>query len=191
MGPFTAIGSAAAGTLKFTGRASRSEYWWTALLFTIIALVCAAVDSQMVLSVLQAEGEAGLFTLRPFDFAVTYCWLLTLPTFLSLSVRRLHDAGFSGLWLLLYIVPFGALALLILHVMPSDGKTTIYGAPATALRVGNTGKPVPLDAQKRAMQGYGLLFDKDKQPTQQQLAARKAEVSDYYRSRVTKSAPSV
>jgi hypothetical protein len=41
------------------------------------------------------------------------------------------------------------------------------------------------------MQGYGLLFDKDKQPTQQQLAARKAEVSDYYRSRVTKSAPSV
>jgi uncharacterized membrane protein YhaH (DUF805 family) len=189
MGPFSAIGTAAAGTLKFSGRASRSEYWWTYLLLVIVSFVTAFVDTMMVISLVEARGEEGLMSLRPFDFVTAWVWIMILPTFLSLSARRLHDAGFSGLWLLLYIIPLGAVVLLILHALPSQAHTSVLGAPAGRPIATSMRKPAPLDPHKRVMQGYGLLFDKDKQKTPQELAARKAEVSEYYRSRVLKSAP--
>jgi len=47
-----------------------------------------------------------------------------------------------------------------------------------------------VDSHKRAMQGYAVLFDKDKPVTAEMQAARKAEVADYYRSRVLKASPS-
>lgn len=143
----------------------------------------------MVVSLVREQGEQALFTLGAFDFSSTFVWLITLPTVLSLTVRRLHDAGFSGFWLVLLIIPLGGLALVVMHIMPSEGRTTAHGTPAAASpQASVAGKPVTVDSHKRAMQGYALLFDKDKKVSPQEQAARKAEVSDYYRTRVLKSA---
>lgn len=143
----------------------------------------------MMLSELVAQqGQQALFNLGIFDFASTYAWIVTLPTFISVTARRLHDAGFSGFWIILYFIPVGGLALMGMHIMPSDNRTIAYGTPAAAPAPSVSGKAVPMDSHKRAMQGYAVLFDKDKKISPTEQAARKAEMSDYYRTQVLKSA---
>ncbi len=188
MSPLTAISQAVARSFTFSGRASRSEYWWFMMVYAVVFFICGIIDTMMVMSLVQEQGEQSIFTLGVFDLASTFAWLITLPTFLSLTVRRLHDAGFSGVWLVLLIIPLGGLALFVMHIMPSEGRTTAHGTPTAAAAPANVaGKPVTVDSHKRAMQGYALLFDKDKKVSPEAKAARKAEVSDYYRTQVLKS----
>lgn len=189
MNPLTAISQAVARSFTFSGRASRSEYWWFIALYTVIMLVCGALDTTMVIALVAEQGEQAVLELGPFAFALTFAWLFTLPTLLSVAVRRLHDAGFSGFWMLLYFIPLGGLALIVMHILPSEARTTAYGTPAAVAPAPSVkGKAAPVDAHQRAMQGYALLFDKDKKVSPQEQQARKAEVSDYYRTQVLKSA---
>lgn len=77
----------------FKGVASRPEYWWFVLFTVIVSSVLNVFmgdpnDPNPVVS-----GLSLLFSLG------------TLIPSLSVTVRRFHDAGFSGKWLLLYLVP--------------------------------------------------------------------------------------
>lgn len=188
-GPLTAINLALVNIFNFKGRATRSEYWWATLLLTIGGMVASVMDFMMVSSIANGANPTAIYALSPFDFSTTYYILVTFIPFTSLSVRRLHDVGMSGFWWLLQFVPFvGALVLLVFYCMPSNDRATVHGAPKSA-PANTKGKPVTVDAHKRAMQGYATLFDKDKPVTPDMQAARKAEIADYYRSRVLKSAP--
>lgn len=73
----------------FSGRASRSEYWYFVLFTYLVSLVFAATHS----SALTSLASLGLF----------------LPT-LAAGVRRLHDTNRSGWWLLFPIVNLVLLA---------------------------------------------------------------------------------
>jgi len=86
----------------FTGRASRSEYWWF-ILFTFLVHV--------VLTITHLRLFGGLFSLA-----------VLFPT-LAAGARRLHDTDRSGWWQLLYFVPIiGWLLLIIWKVQEStDG----------------------------------------------------------------------
>lgn len=83
---------------NFQGRARRSEYWYTWLMNIIIITV---------LSVLKAFVPKLSFLYGLYGLAVL------IPQ-ISLSVRRLHDTGKSGLWLLAGLLPAAAIELLIL-----------------------------------------------------------------------------
>jgi uncharacterized membrane protein YhaH (DUF805 family) len=72
----------------FTGRASRSEYWWVVLFFVPVTIVQ---------QVLQQLGGAGLAVSLLISLA------LLVPS-LAIGTRRLHDIGKSGWWQLLWIV---------------------------------------------------------------------------------------
>ena len=50
---------------------------------------------------------------------------------IALGVRRLHDIGRKGTWLLLGLVPFGNLVLLYWLVQPSSVETNEWGNPGT------------------------------------------------------------
>ena len=67
----------------FSGRASRSEFWWFCLFTLIMNFVVALLGS-----LLPALGS--------IVSAVHALWLL-LPT-VSVSTRRLHDRNLSGWW---------------------------------------------------------------------------------------------
>lgn len=69
----------------FSGRASRSEYWWF-YLFTYLISVTGSVLT-------------GLLPLFGLFFGLIIL-ALVVPT-LSVTVRRLHDTGKSGWWILL------------------------------------------------------------------------------------------
>lgn len=96
---------------QFDGRASRSEYWWF-YLFTVLAGSAAETVGETV-GVL-----ASLFFLLP-SFAV--------------AVRRMHDVGRSGWWVLIVITIIGIPVYLYWTVKDSDKGKNAYGeGPARA-----------------------------------------------------------
>jgi uncharacterized membrane protein YhaH (DUF805 family) len=95
----------------FTGRARRSEYWWFALAQIIASFVASALD--------QALGTILLSLLVGLG--------LLIPS-IAVGVRRLHDTGRSGWWLLIAFVPLvGAIVLIVFFVQDSQPGTNQYG----------------------------------------------------------------
>jgi len=96
---------------QFSGRASRSEYWWF-YLFTVLAGLAADVVGSTV------GNLATLFFFLPG---------------LALMVRRLHDVGRSGWWFLIVFTGIGFVVLLYWLVKASDPDKNTYGeGPARA-----------------------------------------------------------
>ena len=88
----------------FSGRSSRSDYWW----FAIINLLFLALAK-----VLDGVLDSGV-ALQSLYMIATLC-----PS-LALSVRRLHDADRSGWVVLVVLVPILG-PLILLALMTSSG----------------------------------------------------------------------
>ena len=96
---------------QFSGRASRSEYWWFALASFLVVMAAGIIDV--------AAGTA-VVTLLAYLF-------LIVPG-IAVSVRRLHDVNRSGTYLLLNLVPLiGSILIFIWAVTPGDKKANEYG----------------------------------------------------------------
>lgn len=103
---------------NFDGRARRKEYWVFVILNFVFSLIALIFD-----------GVLGLEKFSP-DFSPLYSlyWAATLVPTLSVTVRRLHDTGRSGWYLLIGFIPLiGSLWLLVLTVMDGDRFTNQYG----------------------------------------------------------------
>lgn len=132
------IGEAAQRFFKkyatFTGRASRSEYWWWTLISSAVSIVL-----NVIMSVAGAAGSTTDATgaTVPGPGAVVGIILLAIwalavmvPS-LALVVRRLHDVNFSGWMVLIGLVPFlGSLALLVFMILPSKPEGQRFDVPA-------------------------------------------------------------
>ena len=106
---FGAYGKMWANTFNYKGTASRKEYWFPFVIQVIVfGIACGLLYASFV-----AE-EGGLwFCLGAF--ALGGFLVLSILPWISLTVRRLRDAGKSGwLALLMLIVGVGMLILLIL-----------------------------------------------------------------------------
>ncbi|WP_030763282.1 DUF805 domain-containing protein [Streptomyces sp. NRRL F-2664] len=96
----------------FSGRARRQEYWMF-FLFQIAALIIVAIL------------DAVLGT-SPWLYLI-YALATLLPN-LAVSVRRLHDTGKSGWWMLISLVPFiGGIWLLVLLATAGQPQPNQYG----------------------------------------------------------------
>jgi uncharacterized membrane protein YhaH (DUF805 family) len=103
----------------FQGRASRSEFWLFFVWMLILGFVGGLVDAIVFHARpgLLGGGMCGIF--------ITFANLI--PN-LSLGIRRLHDTGRSGWWSLIAMVPlFGALALLVFYLLPSQPHENRFG----------------------------------------------------------------
>lgn len=98
---------------EFTGRARRTEYWMFALFNLLASMVLGVVDRILF----RGHGIlGGLYSLA-----------VLIPS-IAVSIRRLHDTGRSGWWLLLAFVPIlGWIALLIFAVQDSQPGANAYG----------------------------------------------------------------
>ncbi|KQT14065.1 DUF805 domain-containing protein [Ramlibacter sp. Leaf400] len=90
----------------FNGRAARPEFWWF-FLFQIGVYVVAS----MIHSLVYLLAVAGLL----------------LPS-VAVGIRRMHDIGKSGWWLLLGLVPVVGLVLLYFAAQPGQPGSNEYGA---------------------------------------------------------------
>ena len=86
---------------NFSGRASRSEFWWFALFTAILNFVINIVFSFSDTMPMIVSGIVGL--------------ALMLPN-LGLAVRRLHDIGKSGWWIFIQLIPLVGLIIYIVWV---------------------------------------------------------------------------
>ena len=109
---------------NFNGRARRSEYWYFIMycfLFSIIAKVIDAVIVNPLLGMRADEVWDGGF------IQVIAALIFLIPT-IALGIRRLHDIGKKGWWILIWIVPIiGFFVLLYFYTKDSQAGKNIYG----------------------------------------------------------------
>jgi len=104
----------------FQGRSRRSEFWYFYLGIILSFLVFGFFIS------LLDELTDSLSLIPGFPFGVVFVAILV--PFLACAVRRLHDSGKSGWFLLLYFVPLGALVLLIFFCQDSHPAPNQMGS---------------------------------------------------------------
>lgn len=104
----------------FTGRARRKEFW---MYFLVVAIIEIALS--IILSILGLIG--GVFVIIGSFITVLFGLAIIIPT-LALWMRRLHDTGKSGWWLLINIIPVvGSIVLLIFALLDSQPGDNKYG----------------------------------------------------------------
>ena len=103
-----------AAYVDFSGRASRSEYWWF-YLFTVMV----SLGLGLLIGSLGDTPAALLLGLLPIG--------LIIPGLATL-IRRIHDSGRSGWWLLIALIPvLGVISLFVLTLLPSTPGANRYG----------------------------------------------------------------
>ena len=96
---------------RFTGRASRSEFWWSFLFCGVLRVlpffalgIFAIATEELPSSAMSSQTEEALAALGGLTILVVHLGLL-LPQ-LAVAARRLHDGNFSALLLLLLLIPW-------------------------------------------------------------------------------------
>ncbi len=105
------------GVLKqyavFSGRSRRKEYWFFTLFNLIISMGLSFI-----------EGLLGM----PAVLTGIYALGVILPS-IAVAIRRLHDIGKSGWWLLIGFVPLiGGIVLIVFACMDSQEGENRFGA---------------------------------------------------------------
>lgn|SRR5690349_159489 len=130
---------------KFSGRASRAEFWWFFLFLMLVYIAFwvvtfstmglgAAPDSQNPLGALGALGAVGIF--------VMLFYLVLLIPSIAVQVRRLHDTNRSGWWLGAFWLLYAGYVLFA--VRAAFSATSVNSQPSLA--------------GAGAMMAIGLLF---------------------------------
>lgn len=122
----------------FSGRASRSEFWWAYLVVTVVALVLATIPFVYRFATIEyttvdlsgteyrvSNAPSPLFWVLLVLPAVW--WLATIVPSLALGWRRLHDANLPGaLWI---VAVFVGIAAIVFGLLPSNPEGARYDRP--------------------------------------------------------------
>jgi uncharacterized membrane protein YhaH (DUF805 family) len=110
---------------QFDGRARRKEYWMFTL-FNLVAYFVLAIVGFLFVALLAKGEHQGLALL--FLAPIWIYGLAVIIPGLAVTVRRLHDTGRSGWWILISFVPFvGGIILLVFTCLDSEPGTNLYG----------------------------------------------------------------
>ena len=108
----------------FSGRASRSEYWWWQLATAVVSglLLALAITLGVITGEPSPSGGVYFGPLAGVGFALLGVWVVgTIIPHLAVLVRRLHDANLPGPMFLIGAIPgIGDLIVLILTLLPSN-----------------------------------------------------------------------
>ena len=112
MGPVDATVSVLQNFAEFSGRASRAEYWWFVLVWTVAYFAVLAL-------------QRGVGKMPEYIFIAA-----TAVPVMSVSFRRLHDIGHSGWWAVAEVILIILLYVVMARAMPEDEDDT----PEAALK---------------------------------------------------------
>lgn len=94
--------------IDFWGRARRKEYWMFTLWNVVIIMFLAALEA-----IGTEIGSDSFVSYIPMVLYLLYGLFILIPSF-TVSVRRLHDIGKSGWWILIGLIPvIGSIILLV------------------------------------------------------------------------------
>lgn len=120
VGFFEAISRAFGNYCNFSGRASRSEFWYFYLFNVIINIILGGYG-----------GVSDLWQQQSFNFFSAgfglYNLIVLLPT-LGLCWRRLHDIGKGGGWYFIFLIPIvGWILLLVWECKEGEPHPNRFG----------------------------------------------------------------
>lgn len=102
----------------FKGRASRSEYWYFFLFNFLVGFTASLIDS-------------FVFGNSPILYLIVILGLF-IPG-LAVGVRRLHDIGKSGWWILIALIPIvGIIVLIVFYSKRGEEGANEYGEPVVS-----------------------------------------------------------
>ena len=102
----------------FSGRASRSEFWFFVLFGFLGGIISSIIDVMILGYPFEEVGPINLI----FTIA------LMIPS-ISVAARRLHDINKSGWWQLLWITIIGGILLIIWYATDGERKKNRFGPP--------------------------------------------------------------
>jgi uncharacterized membrane protein YhaH (DUF805 family) len=107
----------------FSGRASRSEYWWYFLANAIVGVVIYVIGA--ILGLVHVDTATGMVSLGAgyvFVSVVGGLWgLATIVPHLAVIWRRLHDTNKSGGFFFLALIPaVGGIILIVLLALDTN-----------------------------------------------------------------------
>lgn len=111
----------------FSGRASRSEYWFFYLATVIVIFVAGILDRALGLDFKMANPLTGLEQSAGYGWLYVIAGLALLLPSLAAMVRRLHDTNRSGWWWLIALTGIGAIVLLVWFVSKGTTGDNTYG----------------------------------------------------------------
>lgn len=110
----TTIQSCLVNYARFSGRASRSQYWGFTLCLCLILFVAKWLDHALFAKDLPLLG--------------TLVWVGAVLPYFSVAVRRLHDINRGGWWLLMDLVPMiGPFALIVVNCLKGTAGPNRFG----------------------------------------------------------------
>eukprot|EP00438_Fugacium_kawagutii_P002426 Skav210660 [mRNA] locus=C9322503:518:970:+ [translate_table: standard] len=120
LNPFAFFGKAMQLYFDGRGRATVSEYWSYQLVIFIIMFGIGFIQG---LSAGTGSGGADFFLI-----VLVIAFIGLIVPGITLTIRRLHDLGLTGWFVLLALIPYlGALVLLIMSLIPSQKQANQYG----------------------------------------------------------------
>ena len=109
-----------------SGRASRAEYWWFTLFTYLVYIVIYTLSAVLMLNLHRVSGAQVLGALLVIGLMSSISVLLVVPS-ICVGIRRLHDIGRSGWWILLSFAPIARFVVLVFTLMPSQPTANEYG----------------------------------------------------------------
>lgn len=139
MNPWSAYIRMFKKTGDFRTRSRRSEYWYAYLMdfiirFIMIMILTPAIATEFNIhfvaagefgALLNTETYATIAYVTEYVYLV-YCLVVIFPQ-LTLTVRRLHDIGMSGIWAALTLFPAGSIVILFFMTKDSMPGMNMYG----------------------------------------------------------------
>jgi uncharacterized membrane protein YhaH (DUF805 family) len=133
----TAVRTCFSKYATFSGRARRAEFWWFTLFNFIVQAVLNVIDGTIF------GFGYGFFDVPPtHPLSALYSLAVLLPS-LAVAVRRLHDTGRSGWWLLIWLIPLvGWIILIWWLATPGDEGPNDHGRDPL-IEDGYSPSPIP------------------------------------------------
>lgn len=171
----------------FSGRSSRSDYWWVVLCHFLITLPFSLIAFFGFLIPLFSEiYYAGLYDYEPdlsgamagaglavfIMFLLIIYWLATIVPNLAIAVRRLRDAGFHWAFIFLTVGPSLASLIPVLNILAA--LVSLPCSIALIVLLCQASKPAQqVKGAPYGQQGFqGQQFGQAQQPVQNQQFAQ-------------------
>ena len=102
----------------FSGRASRSEFWWFQLFYFIACIIAVIIDVMLLGYTFEDDGPIQII------FGVA-----TFLPYIAVGARRLHDINRSGWWQLIALTIIGIILLIVWWATVGEKKKNNHGNP--------------------------------------------------------------
>lgn len=107
---------------EFGGRSRRREFWSFQLFSSLVSGLLVSLITMSTVFRLVSEINL-IFT----GLLAVYWFIMFIPS-LAVTVRRLHDIGYSGWWILLLLLPYlGAFVLIVLMLLNGQRGVNAWG----------------------------------------------------------------